>query len=103
MTVVVSFMKPSGVGSVNSPGVGKVRIRENITVPGTTSASLQDGEVAYVANGEADMVAVALGTAPDAAATASTAATNAGTGLGSGLGLAFVGAVGDKVNVKALA
>lgn len=103
MTVVVSFVRPYAVGSVNAPGVGEVRIRENITIPGTTTATLQDGEFAIVMNGEADPVAAALGTTPDAAATASTAATQAGVGIGAGASLTFGGKPGDKVNVKALA
>lgn len=103
MTVVVSFVKPFGIGSVFAPGVGQVRIREDITIPGTTTATLEDGEFAIVMNGEVDPIAAALGTTPDAAATAQTAATNAGTGIGAGASLTFGGKPGDKVNVKALA
>lgn len=100
MTVVVSFVKPKGIGSVHAPGVGTVRIRENIALPGTTTGTLAEGEVALVANAETSMVAAALGTTPDAAATASTVATQAGVGVGAGQSMTFNGAVGDKVNVK---
>lgn len=100
MTVVVSFVKPQGLGSVHAPGVGEVRIRENITIPGSTTASLLNGEVAIVSNAETSMVAAALGTTPDAATTTASAVSQAGVGIGAGQSLTFNGKVGDKVNVK---
>lgn len=102
MTVVVSFIKQTARGSEAS-GVGQVRIRENITVPGTTTATLLPGELVVVGNAETSMVAVAFGTTPDAAATLATGATSAGLPVPSGgLSYPIIPAFGDKINVKAV-
>lgn len=104
MTVVVSFITPAGIGSIDAPGLGACRIRENITIPGTTAASLLPGEIAIVGNAEASMVAVAFGTTPDAAATSATSASSAGYPVPAGQNSdPIVGRAGDKINVKALA
>jgi hypothetical protein len=100
MTVVVSFIKQAARGSEAS-GVGQVRVRENIAIPGTTTATLQDGELVIVGNAETSMVAVAFGTTPDAAALAKTGATSAGMPVAAGaLSYPIIPAVGDKINVK---
>jgi hypothetical protein len=59
MTVVVSFIQQT------AQGVSQVRIRENITVPGTTAATLQDGESVVIGNAETSTVAVAFGNMQD--------------------------------------
>lgn len=102
MTVVVSFVTPKGIRSVHAPGIGAVRIRENITIPGTTTATLLDGEIAVIGNGENSMVAVAFGTSPNADAVASTAATSAGVAIPAGQSVAIAPNAGDKINVKAV-
>lgn len=100
MTVVVSFVKPQGAGVI---GMGKVRVRENITIPGTTTATAQEGEIVIVGNAETTMVAVAWGTTPDAAALAETAATSAGVCVGAGaVSYPVQPKIGDKINVKAV-
>ena len=104
MTVVVSFIRAAGLGALNTPGVGACRIRENITIPGTTAAALQDGEFAIVGNAEVSMVAVAFGTTPDAAATAATSVSSAGYPVPAGMcSDPIVAPAGSKINVKALA
>ncbi len=104
MTVVVSFIQTKGVGSLSAPGIGRVRVRENLTIPATTSASVQDGEIVVVGNAEGSMVAVAFGTVPDGAATAeSLPSTSAGYPVASGgVSDPFVPPVGSKINVKAV-
>lgn len=92
MTVVVSFVRPKNLYSAS--GIGSVRVRENLAVGGTTSATAEDGEMIVVGNGETSMVAVAFGSgSPDAA--------NTGFALGAGqVSLPIVANAGDKVNVK---
>lgn len=103
MTVVVSFIRPKGVGSVDAPGVGSIRIREDITIPGTTTATVEDGEVVIVGNGETSMVAVAHGITPDAAAAESTHETSAGYPVAAGtVSDPFVPDTGAKINIKAI-
>jgi len=103
VTVVVSFVTPKGVGSINAPGIGAVRVREDIALDGTTTATVQDGEVVLIGNAESDMVAVAFGTTPDPDATAATAATSAGVPVGAGqIGL-LCPKPADKIAAKALA
>lgn len=101
MTVKVSFIKPGGLGSVNVIGIGACRICETVTVPGSTSASIQDGEIAVLMSTESAACVAAHGTTPDAAATAATAATSAGYGVPVGVAFPIAGKVGDKINLKA--
>lgn len=100
MTVVVSFVKAQSGGGVTS--MGRVRIRENITIPGSTTNSAQDGEIVIIGNGETSMVAVAWGTTPDAASTAENfPVTSAGAAVAAGaVSYPIRPATGDKVNVK---
>lgn len=103
MTVTVCFFTPQGIGSVAAPGVGHVRIREDITIPGTTTAAAVPGELVMVCNGEADTVAVALGLTPDGNATAANEKTSAGFPVAAGsVSMPFTTRVGDKVSVKAI-
>lgn len=101
MAVKVSFMKPGGLGSVHAVGMGACRICETITVPGSTMASLRDGEIAVLVSTETGSVVAAHGTSPDAAATDATAATSAGYGVPTAMAVAIAGMVGDRINIKA--
>jgi len=103
MTVSVSFMKPDGIGSINAPGLGRCRTRETITVPGTTTASLEAGEIALLCSGESAVVLAAAGTTPDAQATTATAATQAGVPVPPNVFVPVVGKVGEKINIKVMA
>lgn len=104
MSVTVVFFTPGGIGSINAPGVGSVRIRETLTIPNSTTAAVQEGEAVMVYNGETSGVAVAFGSTPDAAATDKTSATTAGYPVApSQLSPTFVPKIGDKVNVKVIA
>lgn len=100
MTVVVSFLRAKGAGVI---GMGSVRVRENITIPGTTTNTALEDEIAIIGNAETSMVAVAWGTAPDAAALAGTSATTAGVAIGAGaVSYPISLKSGDKINVKAV-
>jgi len=101
MTVKISFIKPGGLGSINAVGIGACRVCETITIPGTTTASLQAGEIAVLVSTESGPCVAAHGTTPDAAATDATAATSAGYGVPEGTAFPVAGNVGDKFNIKA--
>ena len=103
MTVVVSFFTPKGIGHSAAPGIGACRIKEVITVPGTTTNALAAGEMAIIVNGETVDVLAANGTTPDAQAAASTAASSAGYPCPIGVPMVVVGSVGDKINIKVVA
>jgi hypothetical protein len=99
MTVVVSFIRPQGRGSAS--GVGNVRVRENITIPGTTTATAEPGEMVIVGNAETSMVAVAFGSTPNADATSKSGVTSAGMPVpAGGLSYPIFPNDGDKINVK---
>ena len=103
MSVTVSFVTAGGANSAPGIGIKRVRVKEVVSVPGTTTATAIDGEMIVIGNGEASMVAVAIGTAPDAAATAENGAvTTAGYPVGAGqVSDPFIGVAGAKVNIKA--
>ena len=104
MAVFVSFVRPAGIGSLNAPGIGRVRATEILSVPGTTSNTVQDGELVLIASTEGAFVRVAHGTVPDAAAATETNATSAGLPVPpQSSEIVVVPAVGAKINVKALA
>lgn len=101
MTVTVSFVS-AGPGANGIVGISRVRVKEVVTIPGSTTATAQAGETIVVGNGESSMVAVAIGTTPDAAATAETSATTAGYPVGAGqVSDPFLPVAGAKVNIKA--
>lgn len=102
MTVVVSFITSGAIGG-NASGVGRVRAQERLAVGATTSTAALAGETVLVGNGETGMIAVAFGSAPDAAATAESGTTSAGFPVAAGtLGIPFSPGAGAKVNVKAV-
>jgi hypothetical protein len=103
-TVTVGFITPKGILSVDSLGIANVRTREDLAAAnGTTANTANPGEVAYVVNGTTSAVAVAFGSAPDAATTTASVASSAGFGLGVGQSIMISVALGDKVNVKRIA
>lgn len=101
MPVKVSFMRPGTLGSVDAVAVGSCRICETITVPGSTTAAAQPGEIVVLVSTEGTPVVCAHGTTPDAAATAQTAATTAGYGVTSDSMVAIAVQSGDRINIKA--
>lgn len=102
MAVLVSFITPRGIGAISAPGVGDCRVCENITVPGTTTATALPGEMVLISSGEAALVRAAHGTAPDAAAADRTSATSAGYPVPPGILVPVVPKAGDKISIKAL-
>jgi hypothetical protein len=105
MAAYVIFFTPKGIGpTVHAPGVGLARVREAVTVPGTTEAKALEGEVVMVFNGDDAVALVALGSTPDASATSATTATTAGLPIPAGqMSEVLIPNEGDAVNVKALA
>ena len=101
MSVKVSFMKPAGLGSVNAVGFGDCRVCETVTVPGSTTATAEAGEIVLLVSTEADVVVAAHGATPDAAATARTAATTAGYAVPPLMVIPIAARAGDKINIKA--
>ncbi len=99
MTVVVSFIR---VGpQYSASGINNVRIRENLTVGGTTTATAEDGEMVLIGNAETSMIAAAFGTTPDAATASRTGASSAGMPIpAGGQSYPIFPAAGDKINVK---
>lgn len=103
MTVQVIFFTPRGIASAHAPGVGDIRAREAVTIPGTTTAVAQAGESVVVFNGETSGVLVAHGPTPDATATAATMATSAGFPVAAGqISVPIQPATGSKISVKAV-
>lgn len=103
MTVQVVFFRPQGIGSAHAPGVAGIRVREAVTIPGTTTATVRDGESVVVYNGETGAVFAAHGLTPNATATAATAATTAGFPIPAGQNSPPIqAATGAKINVKAV-
>lgn len=101
MAAYVSFFTPAGIGAIEAPGIGNVRLREAVTVPGSTSASCAPDEAVMVYNGESTAIFIAFGTTPDAAATSATLATTAGFPVGPGtMSPPFIAPNGAKFNIK---
>lgn len=103
MAVVVSFMKPGVLGSANVIGMGTCRVSEVVTVPGTTTITAWDGEIAVVVSSEADVILAAHGSAPNAAATVATNETTAGYGVPASGPIPIAVGIGHKLDFKALA
>lgn len=103
MTVKVTFFTPKGIGSVNAPGVGRVRSSETVALSAASAAAAQEGEVALVFNGETSAILFAHGTVPDAAATTESDVTSAGMAIPAGqMSLPIVLAEDAKISVKAM-
>lgn len=103
MPVIVSIMAPGAMGSAEAVCYGQCRVRETITVPGTTTASAQNGEIFVLCSTEAATVLAATGSTPDAQAAAMSSASGAGAPVPPGQIVVFQPRAGDKLNVKALA
>lgn len=100
MTVKIAFLTPKGVSSIDVQLLTGARKYENITVPGTTTASALEGEVAVIVNDEASTVSFATGTAPDAATATAVAGSTAGTPVPAGQTAVIGLNKDDKINVK---
>lgn len=104
MSAVVCFVKAVS-GGAGTAAAGRIRKKEVISVPSTSTITAEAGEFAIVMNTETSAILAAYGSTPDAQATSDTAATSAGLGIPAGLDSALLGplALGDKVNVKTVA
>lgn len=107
MTVLVSFLRPSALGGGwAGAGIGSVRAQERVAIGGTTTTTVVFGDIVVIGNGEATMIAVAYGTAPNADTTAENLpTTSASFPIGAGqVGVPMTNLpVGSKINVKTVA
>lgn len=78
------------------------RVAEVVDLGGTTEAAAQLGELAFIANGEAETIAAAFGSEPDAHTPGRTADTTASIGIPAGCVHAVRLKAGDRVAVDAL-
>ena len=103
MPVKVGFFTPGKLGAIDAIGVGNCRVSETLTVPGTTTITAADGEMALLVSTEASTVVAAHGLNPDAAAVifAGNQQTSAGYGVPPGTFVPVVVRNGDKINIKA--
>src|SRR4051812_2493463 len=99
MSAVVCIVRPGSAGG-GGTAAWKIRKKEVVAVPGTSTITAEAGEFAIVLNTEAVAILIAYGSTPDAVATTETAATSAGIGVPSGLDSCLLGplAAGDKVS-----
>lgn len=104
MSAVVCFVRPGSAGGGGTAAM-RVRKKEVLTVPSTSTITAQAGEFAIVLNTEATGILIAWGSTPDAQATTESSVTSAGLGVPAGLDSALVGplALGDKVSAKTVA
>ena len=104
MSAVVCFVTAMS-GGAGASAAGRIRKKEVLSVPSTSTITANAGEFAIVLNTETTGILVAFGSTPDAVATTETSATSAGLGIPSGLDSALLGplAQGDKISVKAIA
>jgi acyl-coenzyme A thioesterase PaaI-like protein len=104
MSLVVSYLRPVTAGG-GATAAGRVRKKEVISVPATTTITAEEGEFAHVFNTETAVTLVAYGSTPDAQAATATSATSAGITVAAGLDGPLLGplATGDKVNAKTVA
>lgn len=101
MAVYVNFVIPAASGPISQ--IARVVAREAITIPGSTTRKVREGELVIVHNAEAAAVAVAWGSSPDASATEETSATTAGLSIPAGLDTPpLVPPFGVTLNVKSL-
>lgn len=104
MSAVVCFVTAVSAGG-GATAAGRIRKKEVLTVPNTSTIAANKGEFAIVLNTETSGILVAYGSTPDAVATTETSATSAGLGIPSGLESALLGPLnqGDTISVKAIA
>lgn len=103
MAVQVIFFEAKSMGTMDTPGVGAVRLREAVALNGVSTGVVRSGEAVMVFNSEGSSILAAHGTTPDAAATTATAATTAGVPVAADQGVILVPAIDSKISVKALA
>lgn len=104
MPVQVIFFTPQGVGRTNTvQGVGSIRRREAVTIPGETTGTVQNGESVVVYNGETGGVLVAHGSTPLATTTTETAASSAGFPVPASMNsVPIEPATGSKIHIAAI-
>lgn len=104
MSAVVCFLRVGSAGG-GAAAAWKIRKKEVLTVPSTSTITANAGEIAIILNTETSGILAAYGSTPDAQAATETTATSAGIGVASGLESAPLGplAQGDKVDVKTIA
>lgn len=104
MSAVVCFVTPRTAGG-GGTAAWRIRKKEVLTVPSTSTITADAGEYAIVLNTETSAILIAYGSTPDAQATAESSVTSAGLGVPSGLESALLGplALGDKVSAKTVA
>lgn len=104
MSAVVCFVRAVSAGA-GAAAAGRIRKKEVLSVPSTSTITAEAGEFAIVLNTETSGILVAFGATPDGQATTETASTSAGLGIPAGLQSALLGPLvtGDKVNVKTVA
>lgn len=103
MPVLVSFVTPKGIGSVDAPGIGSCRVSEVVALDSVSSNAAEDGEIVLLGSSETNIVRGAHGKTPDAAASAKTEGTSAGYPVTPGQVTVVVPNTGEKISVKALA
>lgn len=104
MAAHVMFMSPRGIGTPHAPGIGNIRLREAVIVPGVTNAVANPGEMVMVVNDDAATILAAYGSAPDAALLVETNASSAGIPVPTkSFSPPMMVRPGEKVSVKALA
>ena len=104
MAAHVIFFSPRGIASIDAPGIGDVRVREVVAVPGMTETETRDGEIVLIANEGTGSILAAYGKSPDAAALVSTSSTSAGLLIQAGrYSPPIVPRAGDKFAFVALA
>jgi len=84
MSAVVCFVKAVSAGA-GAAAAGRIRKKEVLTVPSSSTITAEAGEFALVLNTETSGILVAFGATPDAQATSETSATSAGLGIPAGL------------------
>jgi hypothetical protein len=104
MSAVVCFVTAVSSGG-GGTAAGRIRKKEVLTVPSTSTITANKGEFAIILNTETTGVLAAFGSTPDGVATTETALTSAGIGIPAGLESPLLGplAQGDKISVKAIA
>lgn len=103
MTVQVIFFEAKSMGSMDTPGVGAVRLREAVALDGVSTGVVRSGEAVMIFNSEGSAILAAHGSTPNAAATTATGATTAGVPIAADQALVLVPVIDSKISVKALA
>lgn len=101
MPLKVAFMKPAHAGSINVLALGLCRVSETLSAGTASTNAAQDGEILLLCSTEASTIVVAVGTAPNGAASSATPATSAGFALPPGVIIPVECQVGDKVEFEA--